>query len=236
MRKVLLVIVLVGAAFSGGAVVNGPGLRWVQSMVVDRMGIGGNKAPEVVVAGGELAGPAPIHEDVPSAPIPPLNLEPIPTKPKPPTPIPASETSESVAGTTLPLLSPVPSGGASEAAPRPLEPLSTSKDRERDAMVLAASAIETQPPTPAPVHDKEPAAVPDDWAAVRRELKALGVSRYGTEGDPSGKVRFHCVIPLAGRRAVGQHFEAEGDDELQAARAAIKRIALWRATEAEGAY
>jgi hypothetical protein len=38
------------------------------------------------------------------------------------------------------------------------------------------------------------------------------------------------VIPLAGRRAVGQHFEAEGDDEIQAARTALKRITLWRAT------
>ena len=24
-------------------------------------------------------------------------------------------------------------------------------------------------------------------------------------GEPGGRVRFHCVIPLAGRRAVGQH-------------------------------
>jgi hypothetical protein len=76
---------------------------------------------------------------------------------------------------------------------------------------------------------------PTDWAGVRRALRELGVSRYGTEGESNGRVRFQCVIPLAGRRAVGQHFEAEGDDELQAARAVLRRIALWRATEAEGA-
>jgi len=75
------------------------------------------------------------------------------------------------------------------------------------------------------------AADPSDWAGVRRALRALGVSRYGIDGEPNGRVRFHCVIPLAGRHAVGQHFEAEADDELQAARAALRRIALWRASE-----
>jgi hypothetical protein len=63
-------------------------------------------------------------------------------------------------------------------------------------------------------------------------MRTLGVARYGIEGEPDGRVRFHCVIPLAGRRAVSQHFEADGDDEIEAAQAALRRIALWRATEA----
>ncbi len=221
MRKALFVIVLVGASFAGGAVINGPGLHWAQAMVLNRLGIAEDKGPEVVVAGGELAGPRPI-EEIPSSPIPPLVLDPIDTKKKP---APAAEKPETaVARSTMPppVLSPVP-----EPVPPPLEPLATSKDREHDALVLAAST--TGEPTPAAAF----AGVANDWTAVRRELKALGVSRYGTEGEPSGRVRFHCVIPLAGRRAVGQHFEAEGDDELQAARAAIKRVALWRATEGE---
>jgi hypothetical protein len=37
------------------------------------------------------------------------------------------------------------------------------------------------------------------------------------------------LIPLAGRQAVSQRFEAEGDDDFQAAQAAMRRIALWRA-------
>jgi hypothetical protein len=65
-------------------------------------------------------------------------------------------------------------------------------------------------------------------------MTALGVSRYGIEGEPNGRVRFHCVIPLAGRRAVAQQFEAEGDDEMQAAEVALRRVALWRATENPG--
>ncbi len=219
MRKALFVIVLVGASFAGGAVINGPGLHWAQTLVMNRLGIAEDKGPEVVVAGGELAGPRPI-EEIPSSPIPPLVLDPIDPKKKP-----AAEKQENVVAQStrpLPVLSPVP-----EPVPPPLEPLTTSKDREHDALVLAAST--TEGPTPAAAIS----GVPNDWTAVRRELKVLGVSRYGTEGEPSGRVRFHCVIPLAGRRAVGQHFEAEGDDELQAARAAIKRVALWRATEGE---
>ena len=232
MRKVLLVIVLVGAAFSGGAVVNGPGLRRAQTVILSRMGIAEEKGPEIVVADGKLAGPAPFHEDVPSTPIPPLDLEPVATqvarKPKPIPDPPAAmpETSEELVNTPLPPLSPAPGNGP---APPALEPLATSKERERDALVLAATTA-TDDDTPRKIPD-----IPADWAAVRRELKALGVSRYGTDSEPRGKARFHCVIPLAGRRAVGQHFEAEGDDELQAARAAIQRVALWRATEADGA-
>jgi hypothetical protein len=62
-------------------------------------------------------------------------------------------------------------------------------------------------------------------------MRALGVSRYWIEGEPGGRAHFRCVIPLAGRRAVGQQFEAEGDDALEAADSALRRVTLWRATE-----
>ena len=62
-------------------------------------------------------------------------------------------------------------------------------------------------------------------------MRALGISRYEVDGEPGGRVRFRCLIPLAGRRAVGQQFEGEGDDDFQAAEAALRRVALWRATE-----
>jgi hypothetical protein len=69
------------------------------------------------------------------------------------------------------------------------------------------------------------------WADVRRRLRELGASRYWLEGEPGGLARFRCVIPLAGQRAVAQQFEGEGDDDLQAAEIALRRIVLWRATQ-----
>ena len=57
-------------------------------------------------------------------------------------------------------------------------------------------------------------------------MQSLGVSRYTMDGEPGGRVVFSCLIPLAGRQAVAQRFEAEGDDMVQAAQAL--RIALWR--------
>jgi hypothetical protein len=48
-------------------------------------------------------------------------------------------------------------------------------------------------------------------------------------------VVFSCLIPLAGRQAVAQRFEAEGEDATQAARAALRRIALWRAAQSQPA-
>ena len=71
----------------------------------------------------------------------------------------------------------------------------------------------------------------DDWATLARKMQALGVSRFTIEGQPGGRVVFSCLIPLAGRQAVAQRFEAEGEDALQAARAALRRVALWRAAQ-----
>jgi hypothetical protein len=93
------------------------------------------------------------------------------------------------------------------------------------------------PPAPASEPPAEVVAATGssgDWAEIRRRMRDLGVSRYGVEGEPGGRVRFYCLIPLAGRRAVAQQFEAEGDDEIQAARTALRRVALWRATETSG--
>jgi hypothetical protein len=71
----------------------------------------------------------------------------------------------------------------------------------------------------------------DEWAVLERKMQTLGVSRYALDGQPGGHVVFWCLIPLAGRQAVAQRFEAEGDDALHAAQAALRRIALWRATQ-----
>ena len=77
------------------------------------------------------------------------------------------------------------------------------------------------------------AGMPSDtpgWPEIQRKMADLGVRRYWIEGDPNGQVRFRCVIPLAGEHAVGQQFEAEAGDAIQAARTALKRAAIWKAT------
>lgn len=98
------------------------------------------------------------------------------------------------------------------------------EDPPRLDLILASAATAPGPPDP----DARPAGV---WAALRRRMRELGVARYWIEGEPAGAVRFRCVVPLAGARAVGQLFEAEADDDIQAAEAALRRVALWRATE-----
>jgi len=82
-----------------------------------------------------------------------------------------------------------------------------------------------------PAGNTDPASSRDEWGTIRQKLKMLGVTRYTIEGEPGGRVAFSCLIPLAGRQAVTQRFEAEGDDEIRAARATLRRIALWQATE-----
>jgi hypothetical protein len=151
-------------------------------------------------------------------------------------------------GSPLEALDPLPLAAPDEApAPSPPPPAATARGESGDwadapdsAAPAAAvpprphgpeTAPAPEPPASAPAQAAAPAS---DWAALRRKMTALGVSRYGIEGEPGGRVRFHCIIPLAGRRAVAQQFEAEGDDEIQAAEAALRRVALWRATENPG--
>lgn len=299
MRKGLFAIVLVAASFSGGALVNGPGLRWARDLILNQPGaeIATTTLDEPTADAGD--GGTPVAE-IPSAPIPPLVVAPATTPaPEPSTKVADAEIAAAKGDPAQPRLAapepkapeppqsqrsgpptpiaqapapPDPAGIPPEAAtvpiavesPPALEPptaLATSKehdDASRDrprAGPRDPGAATTRPDTPAAPADPEialaamspegrpvpapapaPAAStsgrgPDDWGAIRRQMRALGVARYGIDGEPDGRVRFHCVIPLAGRRAVGQQFEAEGDDAIEAAQTALRRVALWRATE-----
>jgi hypothetical protein len=256
-RKALLVVVLIAASFAGGAVVNGPGLRWAQACVLQRMGIDGVKPTEILAADSidTTASAAAEAEGIPGRPIEPLVLDApeVTDKPKAKTDAPGAKADPSpIAETKDPRTAPaavepleVAQAPAPASAPAPLplpvDSLSVTPPVERDGPIRQASlpgkeaeaAEDSAPPvTPSPA---TVSALPGDWASVRRAMKSLGVTRYGLDGDPGGRVRFHCVIPVAGRRAVGQYFEADGDDDLQAAQAALKRVALWRATEADTA-
>ncbi len=244
-RHAIFVLVLVGAAFAGGAAINGPGLAWVQ-----RNFIGG---PTIIVDGsspGEAprpakrfpsASPLPLQVDFSSKP----SASPTPTAPpQTPAPTPVAATASNTPPPGFPLDSSIAPAAAARPAPAtappgdlpPLDlppdpvvasnssPETTSAPAKADpvARLTSAGGLEPAPAPPGPIRD---------WAEARRRLKALGVSRYTIDAEAGGRVRFSCVIPVDGLRAVGHHFEAEGDDEFQAIDATIRRVALWKATE-----
>jgi hypothetical protein len=205
LRKVLFALVLVGAAFAGGAAVNGPGLEQLKAAI--RARLQSNSAPEVVAQSPTTP------KEVPSAP-PPL--------------VPAFHDDR-------------PSSRQAEAPSSAIEVASPPPKSEAAPPELAGPASSPSPvPAAEPRTPSDPAVEPasrqvgaaQDWGNLRRRMKDLGITRYEIEGDPSGRSRFRCLIPLAGRRAVGQQFEGEGDDDFQAADSALRRVALWRATEA----
>ncbi|HMB06554.1 MAG TPA: hypothetical protein VKP69_22810 [Isosphaeraceae bacterium] len=320
MGKVLFSIVLVAAAFAGGAAINGPGLRWVQAKVGRLAASDEGAAVPEKGQDPPAAGASASNGEGPSMPVPPLVIEPpqpdpAPAKPgsdpTPPRAKPdpaATKTGTPDAAGTRPASATVPAPdapapldpkdlspkiGGEPASPKPPDeaptpasedlsalpklepPVAKAKDEDEDkaaggpappwsdmpgsapatavpprslarAAATAAPKDEAaEPPDPAvaraardlaPTPPSEPEPRPaGDWADLRRQMRALGVARYGIEGEPGGRVRFHCLIPLVGRRAVGQQFEAEGSDEIQAAQAALRRVALWRATEGEHA-
>jgi hypothetical protein len=96
----------------------------------------------------------------------------------------------------------------------------------------ASHSLSSSTPSSPPASTRKPIVDgSDNWAVVERKMQSLGVSRYTIEGEPGDRVVFSCLIPVAGRQAIAQRFEAEGDDMVQAAQAALRRIALWRATQ-----
>jgi hypothetical protein len=275
-RQVVLVVVLVTAAFLGGVFVNGPGLRWAQTQVLGSLGL--NDGGEI--ASVDLKGPA--NPDMtgdgfrpakagaetasgPLAPIPSLAMDGQKARPA------ASPSSPPL------LISPLASShadadsrkGASRAAektqrassdasapgrldldvtPAVASSASNPGAPDRDsaparldslaALMLAGAPPPPDVPAPAPDASPSPRSEPaspstggDDWAALDRKMQNLGVSRFTIEGQPGARVVFSCLIPLAGRQAVTQRFEAEGEDGFQAAQAALRRVALWRATQ-----
>lgn len=325
MRKAIFAVMLIGASFAGGAVVNGPGLQWAQTMILSHLNGDDEdsdetdeKSADTAVAHKSTPGQEPLAP-IPSDPITPATRAVVPDpdpsesltthseiaprrepptttakaladasepRPQPPAPTPpkSDQTAQLGAGaadvstepaalkspndpeialtnvpTPLPESAPTsmepldplpPLLNAPSASPMPSATGEAGKGQDsgavNNALAAAPAAIAAAASAAATALDQDPAkkngaplAVaapqpPSDWAEIRRRMAALGVSRYGIEGEPNGKVRFHCVIPLAGRRAVAQQFEAEGNDEFQAAEVALRRVALWRATENPG--
>ena len=346
MRQAIFVVVMVAAAFLGGAVVNGPGLRWVQARLLDYMGLqdGGEiasidlpqatsdptephhpgtspaagqpnsqttalgaerRAVKQSPTGSPAIGPGRPASSTRSASAvpPPLPLPtaiPEPGVSKPADPQGQSDQRQSGSmsepgSRSLPttkrgsamnrnpeLPSSAPSGleppmesenagsmaagsdasPASGPSPAPLDPSvgpallasrspSLAQPGVAEPTTPAAIPLETAPAASSPSASGSPMSTPPsstltsggtsssesppDWVALRRKMQSLGVTRYTIEGEPGGRVVFWCLIPLAGRQAVSQRFEGEGDDECHAAQAAIRRIALWRATRSSSA-
>lgn len=241
LRHAIFVLVLVGAAFAGGAVINGPGLAWLQRNL-----IGG---PTIITDGSAPpSGPGRAARRFPSADHPPLPFAiagqaPV-EAPAPPDPADAPTGPGSAPLAASPAL-PAPAAPAapatSPADPALLPPLdlppepaaatvgATPAPRAAKADPVARLAsVGGGPDAGTPTPPSTPAR---DWVEIRQRLKALGVTRYTVDAEFDGRVRFSCVIPVDGLRAVGHHFEADGDDEWQAVDATMRRIALWRATE-----
>lgn len=253
LRRLIFALVLVLAAFAGGAAINGPGLAWLQ-----RSFLGG---PTIIVDDSLTPSPAPTPaaskkppKPFPTAKSAPLTVElpraATPRKKAAPAPpagaeLPAVGESPSAPASALiqpgesppPELGPAPSAVAAngDRAGLDLGPITGADPRARLASAgRPEPAPEPAPSATLPPSGPDPAASPArDWPEIRKRIKALGITRYTIEAEVDGQVRFTCVIPVDGLRAVGHHFEAEGDDEYQAAEAALRRIALWQATEAK---
>ncbi len=71
----------------------------------------------------------------------------------------------------------------------------------------------------------------NDWKVIQSQLIRLGVTRYIIEGNAKGRVIFRCEIAEPGHADICRRFEAEGNDMIDAARAVMKRVSLWKLTE-----
>lgn len=248
MRQALLVIVLVGAAFGGGALVSGPGFRWAQEHLLDYMGLKDGGEIDTL----ELTPPPGAAKPAVSEPLAgPAAAKSPPATASAPPPAPQPKATEPYAEAQATATAPSPPAGASKApAAEPARSEAPGMLGALNAMLTPPKAAEPAPADPAlepsslPALEAAPAPAPagtppaaaatpgGEWAEIRRKLDSAGVTRYTIEGEPGGRVVFACLIPLAGKQAVSQRFEAEGEDEFEAAQSALKRINLWRASHA----
>lgn len=278
-RQLFVIVMLVAAAFLGGAFVNGPGLQWAQTKLVRSLNL--NNVGEITsielkpATSPETESKALIDRPVsgnqaqgPVAPVPSVQTEeeslrgdssgrltrsqaqPIlavqEATPRAKQAIPSSlkdsafgsalknlsssrsDRRVSPASRAIPLQdthSPSPSVG--EAAPAILDSLAALLPVDPPSALSAVPSSHSSPPkSPSSTAELDEA---DQWVLLERKMASLGVARYVIEGAPSGPVIFSCLIPLAGRQAVAQRFEGEGDDIIHAAQATLRRISLWRA-------
>ncbi len=275
MRQFMVAIVLVASAFAGGAIVNGPGLQWVQAKILRSLGLqnGGEISSvdlkPVANSGADSSESGFIKPDReapsgPVAPTPTLVTGQPPSKTSdfersagsldvdPPSASSATK-SKAVAGATLP-----GEADAARSSP-PLQPPTSDPDVKparastnidppsSGAPALLDTLAGLLPTGPASGRQPEPSSSRadagsglkststldgnQDWAVLERKMQSAGISRYTVEGVPGGRVVFSCLIPIAGRQAVTQRFEAEGDDLVQATQATLRRITLWQATQ-----
>jgi hypothetical protein len=278
-RQAILVIVLIGSSFLGGAFVNGPGLRWAQTRLMRSLGLNedgeiasvnlmASVAPDGVSDGSGLAKPATEPALEPLAPVPSVVADPrlseqVPsdhrtasdTEPNEKTRNGSTDKIQPMSPSSSSAL-PVPNATALASArsafpdsevkragvgaldgPRPSNP--TVKAALLNSLGTLLPSTSSSPPELPSISGLPPSAaapnsmrnVSDDWIILQRKFQALKVSRFTIEGEPGGRILFSCLIPLAGRQAVTQRFEAEGDDVIQAMQATLRRIALWRATQ-----
>lgn len=258
-RSLILVVFLVAAAFLGGAFVNGPGLQWAQARMLKSLGVGdGNEIASVdLKVTGETLDSADSAKPGPIAPAPTIIAEGSPPLSKAHQD--AEPTSRTPALLPLPKkthLDSPPAGRAPKSddqSARTFKESGTSVDRsvltaslknagyQSPSLRPAPAQMDSLPPlspvsgslesAPLPPSPRRAGDMGGDWAAIVRKMESFGVKRFSVEGEPGGRVLFSCLIPLAGRQAVSQRFEAEDDDVIEAARAALRRIALWRAAQ-----
>lgn len=280
MRRVLFVILLIAAAFGGGAMVNGPALKWTQSQLLDYMGL---------KDGGEIASidlpPTPMSEPLnSSASLKPTTGSTIPGEAKNTSGLKNTDANamKTSLGATSPSQGSSPSGlsksapdrlaadhaanprgapsasgspDSTEARPAPLDPSvgsallarmtsnPTPSEGKEAARALALEAAPSLSPPATASSSRLPAlshsgsqeaggSAGEDtqWGSLRHTMQVVGVTQYTITGSPSGRVKIVCSIPMAGRQAVSQSFEADGNNEFEAARTAIRRITLWQAT------
>jgi hypothetical protein len=246
-RKVLLVLGVLGASFAGGAVMNGPGLDLARMVLkTDTIDDATPALPMAGAGAGFDPGFGADLVDRPSSP------DPFPTARLPE---PTGARSDGTPAQVVPVSDPAPSlrplrSAATPPDPGPTVPAPpapeatrpdappTPPDLPRPEGADALPELEPTPDLAAATAKADPAVLPasagpdtdppSDWTDLRRRLTEAGVSRYWIESSaPSGPARFRAVVPLAGETAVGQVFEAEAADEPAAAELVLRRIALW---------
>jgi hypothetical protein len=277
MRQAVLVVLLVGAAFLGGAFVAGPGFEWAIARMLRSLNL--SSSGEIAAVMLEARSNGEVASDRPETPrqgsVPPdavtqtskialpnrvskgeeFNAGSQPAEPR------SSDDSRSDQSGPLSLPSVtagqlitksstaksvridsevMPVGG--DSLTKPFHSTLSKEESRLPALTGPLAIVSPANKSSSRLHQdfllshhsallKSTKSTREEWARLESMMQSLGISHFIIEGEPSGRVIFACLIPLAERQAATQRFEANGENVIQAAHAALHRVILWRVTE-----
>ena len=254
MRWFMLIVILMAAAFIGGAILNSVNPTWGRSWLLRNLGLKDRGEISSIdlppLSSTPTSGPgegrnptgiSSLPKSLQEPSLPPSQRQPLKKKVssggiQPPSrpgsvPKPQGDLTSSVdqASKTSPPNVPAPTLPMANDKAQQISPLQTTdplaSSPKVDSSLQSATSLRDSENGTGHIGELNP-----DWGTLRQKLQVLGVKQYVIKGSPAGEATIIVSVPLAGQQAKLENLEVVGVNEFEAVRKAIRRITLLQAS------